>query len=297
MLEDLQGFQIETTNICTLKCPKCARTEFLNKFPSRWKNKQLNFNDLKKFIDIDIKNKNFILTGNYGDPIYYRHLIDLVNWIKIHDGKVLIYTNGSFKDKKWWQDLCSPLTKEDSIYFAIDGIPDNFTNYRINADWPSIKLGIEQVVKNTTAIWKYIPFAFNEDNIDEAKKIATDLGMTFFVDPSDRWTPQSDALKSNKFTGARYEHIINWYSNRENAVEAQCKKSNNEHFISADGQYMPCCYVGDHRFFYQSEFYKNKKQYDISTTTISEVLHKLTNFFDTIEKQELKYCQLNCPKL
>lgn len=296
MLEQLQGFHIEPTNICTLKCPRCARTEFINK-SSHWKNQQLNLTHLKKFLDIDLKHKNFAICGVYGDPIYYNDLIELVTWIKEQNGKVQIVTNGSYKDKNWWQSLCSLLTKADSIYFAIDGIPENFTKYRVNADWQSIQIGIEQAVKNTTAIWKYIPFSFNENDIDKANKIATDLGMNFFIEPSDRWNSDSDPLKSSKFVGARYNHVIGWHTDSKSTVDARCKKNHSEHFISAAGQYLPCCFVADHRFFYQSDFYKNQTQYDISTTTISEILHKLENFYNSIETQQPKYCKFNCPKL
>lgn len=296
MLDNIQGFHIEPTNICTLKCPRCARTDFINKFPTQWKNKQLDLNNLKTFIDINVKNKIFNLCGNYGDPIYYDKLIDLVTWIKYHNGIVKIVTNGSYKTKFWWQNLCSLLTKEDSIYFAIDGIPGNFTNYRINADWKSIKVGIEQATAFTTAIWKYIPFAFNESNINEAEKLAADMGMSFLVEYTDRWNSESDPLKSNNFLGPRYEHVVNWIPSKKSQIDPACKKTNSEHYISADGYYLPCCKVGDHRFFYQSEFYKNSNEYKISNTTLSEVLSKLSIFYNTIEIKEPKYCKFNCVK-
>ena len=296
MLEQLQGFHIEPTNICTLKCSQCARTEFINKFPRKWKNKQLNLNDLTKFIDIDITDKIIGLGGNYGDPIYYDSLFDLIDWAKQKNGIIKISTNGSYKTKEWWNSLANNLTKKDVIVFGIDGIPTNFTNYRINADWNSILLGIEQVAKKVTTIWKYIPFSFNEDDIKEAEKMAKELGMEFFLDPTDRWSSESDPLKSNKFLGKRYNNIINWTPIKQIAIDPICKTTNYQHFISADGYYMPCCFVGDHRFYYSSEFHKNKKKYDISNSTISSVLESLTDYYNNIENVKPNYCTFNCPK-
>jgi hypothetical protein len=44
---------------------------------------------------------------------------------------------------------------------AFDGSPENFTEYRVNADWDSILVGIEECVAGpATVIWKYIPFSF-----------------------------------------------------------------------------------------------------------------------------------------
>ena len=39
MLDQLQGLHIEPTNMCTLKCPRCSRTEFIETFkPKDWDN-------------------------------------------------------------------------------------------------------------------------------------------------------------------------------------------------------------------------------------------------------------------
>ena len=89
MLDTLKGFHIEPTNICTLKCPRCSRTKFIDKFPNKWKNQELNLDQLINFIDIPIQNKLFRLCGDYGDPIYYSRLFDLVKWIKTNNAEYL----------------------------------------------------------------------------------------------------------------------------------------------------------------------------------------------------------------
>jgi MoaA/NifB/PqqE/SkfB family radical SAM enzyme len=297
MLDNLKGFHVETTNICTLKCPKCSRTDFIARFPSKWSNKQLDLDSFKQFLDIDLKQKMFILSGNYGDPIYYNNLFELLRWIKLHGANAFIYTNGSYKNKDWWTELGSILDFDDRIVFAIDGTPENFTKYRINADWKSIELGIKTVVNYTTTSWKFIPFQFNENNIDEAKKIADSLGVhSFYVDPSSRWDSLQDPLKPTVIHPL-YEQKIVWKPKIDVTLDPKCKSNNVEHYISADGYYMPCCYIGDHRFYYSSEFYKNKEKYHISTTTISQVLESLTEYYSTLESSKFNYCTFSCPKI
>jgi len=297
---DIKGFHIEPTNICTLKCPRCARTEFINKFPSRWKNKQLNLEDFKKFIDIDISNKVFNLCGNYGDPIYYNQLFEMILWLKQNGASVVINTNGSYKTQNWWKELCSIIDFNDGIVFAIDGTTENFTNYRVNADWDSIAIGIQEAVKYTNTTWKFIPFAFNEHEIEKAKKLSTNLGIqSFHVEPSHRWESSDDLLKPKNLVNQKSEHVINWvkYTDKDFIIDAQCKKTHVEHYISAEGYYMPCCFVGDHRFYFSSEFYKNKEKYDIRNSTITSILENLTDFYSSIEDNKLKYCTFNCPKI
>ncbi len=298
MLDSIKGFHIEPTNICTLKCPGCARTRFIETFPNRWENKNLNLTNLKKFIDINIDKKIFNLCGNYGDTIYYDDLFNLVKWIKQNGGTVIIGTNGSYKTKDWWKELGSLLNFDDRVIFAIDGTPTSFKNYRINADWKSIEIGITTLIEFTHVSWKYIPFSFNEEEIEIAEKMSKNLGMhSFIIDPSDRWDEHTNHFKPKNLLGNRTDHVVHWTPDKETIIDPKCKITDSMHFISADGYYMPCCFVGDHRFYYASDFYKQKSKLKISNTTLSQVLEDLEIFFNTIETKKPKFCTFNCPTL
>lgn len=317
MLENLQGFHIEPTNICTLKCSKCARTNFIEKFPQKWKNYNLNLQDLKEFLDIDLNNKLISLNGNYGDPLYYPDLIPLVTYFKTKGCRIIIHTNGSYVKETVWQQLADVLNKEDIINFSIDGIPENFTQYRVNADWASIERGINIMTKSRAkTVWKFIVFSYNISDIHAAKLISDEMGFDdFVVNNSDRWDGPDDWLNPKKiidvneplingllstgsFDSRRTKNIIKWKNNdRENDIDPLCKLTNSLHFISAEGFYLPCCWAGDHRFYYQSEFYKHKEKFAISKTTLSKVLDYLQNFFNTIEITKPKYCTFNCSKI
>jgi MoaA/NifB/PqqE/SkfB family radical SAM enzyme len=300
MLDQLQGFHIEPTNMCTLKCPQCARTEFIKQFPNKWKNYNLDLAALKKFLNIDLSKKTINICGNYGDPIYYPNLFDMVEYFKQQGSIISISTNGSYRSKDWWTNLGKLLDDKDQIVFGIDGMPDNFTNYRINADWNSIKIGID-ILKQTSVKtkWQFIPFSYNEFQIEEAQTLSQELGFTeFFILDSNRWDREY-----NEYTPNIIENINiskkQWKTDRNINVDPQCKKANTHHYISADGYYMPCSYVGDYRFYYKSEFFKNKETYNINTTTIGEILqnNNTINFYNSIEDAKLSYCTFNCPKL
>jgi len=301
MLSNIKGFHIEPTNICTLRCPRCPRTKFIDQFKSKnWENFQLNLEDFKNFFDIDLNGLIFTLCGNYGDPIYYSDLIPMVQWIKSKNANVTIVTNGSYCKLNWWQTLGEHLTDQDKVIFSIDGSPENFTQYRVNADWESIKIGIDAMVKSKAkTIWKYIPFSFNASSIESSRTLSQRLGIdSFEVTPSDRWDGENDPLKPLGFSGARESAIIQWRNKQDSAlIDPICTRTHDQHFISATGHYMPCCYVGDHRFYYKSEFYNNKEIYDISKTTITEVLNNTQNFYNNIKTTKTNYCSFNCPTL
>jgi MoaA/NifB/PqqE/SkfB family radical SAM enzyme len=295
MLESVAGFHIEPTNICTLKCPRCSRTKFIEKFPSKWKNQELNLDHLKNFIDIPIHNKLFRLCGDYGDPIYYSKLFDLVEWIKNNNARISLHTNGSYRTIDWWQKLSSLIDENDSVVFAIDGVPDNFTNYRINADWQSIRIGIETVSKKAHTVWQFIPFKYNIDSIEEAKNLSHQLGVKeFLILNSSRWESENDPYRPN--TNLNDREIKFQENIRAQNIDPRCKQTNYDHFISANGFYAPCCHVPNHNFYYKSIFYKDQANYDISKTTITQVLERTNNFYNNLETNKPIYCIYNCPK-
>ena len=133
----INGFHIELTNICTLKCSGCARTQFINIFPQHWKNHNINVNSLMNFLDCDLTNIDIILCGNYGDPIYHPDFHNIISQFKSRGAILKIVTNGSYKNKQWWEQTVEILTAQDTITFSVDGLPENFTTYRVNADWKS----------------------------------------------------------------------------------------------------------------------------------------------------------------
>ena len=189
MLQTIEGFHLEPTNICTLKCSGCARTRFIDRWPEHWKNHSLDIDSVLSFLDLVLSGKHIHLCGNYGDPIYHSDLINFVSKLKQAGTRIVITTNGSYKSLEWWQELTLHLDSQDTVRFSIDGVPNNFTQNRKNADWTSTLTAIETCVASSCqTVWKYIPFSYNQHSVEQAKRMCWDLGMdTFLLDPSDRF--------------------------------------------------------------------------------------------------------------
>ena len=293
----IAGLHIEATNLCTLKCPGCARTQFIKQWPNQWKNYSLDIDQTMSFLDLDLTGKKIAFCGDYGDPIYHPNFIEFVRQFKKRGAYIVIDTNGSYKTKSWWEELVSCLDNSDTIQFSIDGLPENFTQYRINADWESIKQGID-VVSNSTvrSVWKFIPFLYNQDDIEKAQQLATELNITEFeISLSDRFDDSTEYLKpKEQLLSNRYLPQTAWKTVKENAVNPQCQNGKH-HYISAAGYYSPCCFLADHRFYYKTIFGKHKKEYDIRNNSLTEILNKpsVLEFYKTLDIQP--GCQYNCP--
>jgi pyruvate-formate lyase-activating enzyme len=298
MLESINGFHIEPTNLCTLKCPGCARTRFINQWPTHWRNHSLDIDVLLKFLDLDLTGKHVNLCGNYGDPIYHPEFIEFVQQLKQRGAIIEIHTNGSYRTQEWWEKLVTVLTAQDTVIFSVDGLPENFTTYRINADWESISTGMKVVADSSChSVWKYIVFSFNQHNIDSAKELGASLGIKEFkTQLSNRFDEHTQHLMpTEEFLDSHYKSQVTWkLGQRNKKVNPGCNDGWS-HFITADGHYSPCCWLADHRFYYKTPFGKNKKMYDIKQQTFSKILQqpKTVEFYQTLEEQP--GCQYNCP--
>jgi MoaA/NifB/PqqE/SkfB family radical SAM enzyme len=298
----LLELHIEPTNLCTLKCSSCARTQFINQWPQHWVNHSLDCDQLLKFLDIDLSGIKIRFEGNYGDPIYHPEFFKMINMLKQRGCHISITTNGSYRTKKWWNELCSHLDDKDVITFSIDGVPENFTQYRINADWETIEIGIQECVKNKIkTIWKFIPFAFNEAHIEKARALSKQLGMTdFLLDPSNRFDDNNNNFIpiDTKLIGPLNSAQKKIKEGQANTVDPECYQGRS-YYISSTGHFTPCCYAADHRFYYKNEFGKNQKTYDIKNNTLTGILNspQVVNFYNDIVSNPPQVCQFNCPKL
>ena len=112
------------------------------------------------------------INGNFGDPIMYPHLLDIVRMYKDAGiPQVTLSTNGSVHKTEWWEELASIMKKPDKVIFAVDGLEDTNHLYRVNTNF-------KKIMENAQAF--IIAFAHNEHQIDEARQLAEQMGFVKF---------------------------------------------------------------------------------------------------------------------
>jgi pyruvate-formate lyase-activating enzyme len=253
-----------------------------------------------RFLDCDLAGKKINLCGNYGDPIYHPEFHDLVSNLKARGCNIGITTNGSYRSAEWWQQLISKLDATDQVIFSVDGIPENFTQYRVNADWQSIQQAMLICANSSVhTVWKYLVFSYNQHDIETADQLRSQLGLSEFrVSLSDRFDQQTEHLKPTvEFLGTKYNQQQHWkHSQSYLQIDPKCANQR-EHYISAEGYYTPCCYTQDYRFYYKTQFGQNKSAYKIADTTLNQILNQptLTEFYNNLAQHTV--CQYNCPKI
>lgn len=187
---DVGVMHLELTSRCNLLCPMCGRTTGMDGDNIKLKKRedldladtdprliQQALEDMKPFLP-----NHVFINGNYGDPIMYPYLLEVVKMCKdIGVAQVTLSTNGSAQTEEWWIELASIMQKPDKVIFAIDGLEDTNHLYRVNSKWNIIMRNAKAFIANGgIARWDFIGFAHNEHQIDEARQLAEDMGFVKF---------------------------------------------------------------------------------------------------------------------
>ena len=296
-------WHIEPTSKCILECPLCDRTWFYNKFKRRLTH-EINITDLINFFKEQPSKIN--MCGNNGDPIYHSKFHELCSKLKNIKSTLSITTNGSGKNKEWWEKLCSILSDKDSIMFSIDGLQDTNHLYRKNAKWQSIIDAINVVSKyKFNTIWKFIVFKHNQHQIKEAENLSKLLGIKHFrLEKSARWWNQ-DLMPEEKYVDPSYKHQIAVTKGLDTAmsIKQRCMsilngKPDKNLYIDAEGNFYPCCRMGLYAFRYKNIFSPKNKEFNIQNNTIDQILSnkKVISFFESTKSYETadKCCKIYC---
>lgn len=187
---DIGVLHLELTSRCNALCPMCGRTTGMDEDGGILRKRDdLDLTDtdprlLEKMLE---EMKPFLpnhvfINGNYGDPIMYPHLLEVIKMYKDAGvPQVTLSTNGSAQTAEWWTELASIMSKPDKVIFAIDGLEDTNHLYRVNTKWSTIMRNAQAFIDNGgLARWDFIGFEHNEHQIEEARQLAEDMGFVKF---------------------------------------------------------------------------------------------------------------------
>ena len=318
-LFNISELHIEVSSKCTLKCPRCPRTEL---DPDSL-NREFSLKQFQEAFPASlIKNnvKRILFCGDIGDPIYATEFLDIVKYIKrVSSASVDIVTNGSYKKSEWWLELGASLTTYDSVTFSLDGWDqESNEKYRVNSDWDSILNGIKTLRANSQCLikWSAIYFNFNEVHIGkEMMALAKQLGFDNFQAvcsskfDGDYLEDNADPLKPvNKENVSSGQYIKTTFPLRRAVTLsplvpidtqahawAKCLRWEKELFINVDGIVYPCPWFNS-GYHYNDFVEKYKDRLSVKNRSLIEVLNDelWDEFITRIETMPLDICKVKC---
>ena len=175
-----------------LECLRCQRTTHFTSKGKKVPGKDLSLNDFQKIIN-HFNHLNFC--GQYSDPVHHPKFLEMLKMTYDKGKKVVVHNASSTKPKNWYIKAFKANPNAKWV-FGIDGLPEESHKYRVNQD--GIKLFNIMIESkkhlNSKPIWQYIIFSYNENNIEQAKKIADENQVMFMTLQSARWKDKNDSL-------------------------------------------------------------------------------------------------------
>ena len=205
--EDIQYFMnrrqlnIDISFRCTLECPRCQRQVSWRKpvwrdNPLKVPGRDLTLDEIDKISDYY---DDFLFCGQLSDPVHHPKFPEILKMLYKKKIKAEVSTAASQKSKDFYIK-CFEANKNAMWVFGIDGLPEESHKYRINQDGQKlfdIMIESKKYLENTPT-WQYIVFSYNEDHIEQAKKLAKENGVQFMLLQSSRWLGNDDPLKPKK---------------------------------------------------------------------------------------------------
>jgi MoaA/NifB/PqqE/SkfB family radical SAM enzyme len=195
----VKAADIDTTYICPLQCPACIRQtgdEYAQKIIKSSSN--MTMQDL---IKIAQTSGTINFCGTMSDPIYNPEFLSFLRYLRDKNHiKVLISTTATRKKLDWWKTAFEYSTNKTNWIIGLDGIDQETANiYRVNTRYDEVmevmKLGVE-LKKNI--VWQFIIFGHNEHQVEEAKRMANDLGVVLRLQLSSRFNIERTPINLTK---------------------------------------------------------------------------------------------------
>ena len=278
--DDLRIIHLELTHRCNAACPMCARNVYGGAVNPDMPLTELSLADVQGILEPELvgRLKRIYACGNYGDPIVARDCIPVFRYLREHGPNLHLdlHTNGSARRPEWWRELAEVM-KQGPHYlrFGIDGLEDTNHLYRRGTDWKTVMRSAEAFIEaGGRAEWDYLVFRHNEHQVDQARKLADDMGFAeFYVRKTGRFLDAGELTTSSTYPvqdrKGQFEYYLEQprnpdyqnpaYGNLERVrarygdhqayldeVEINCKVAGRKGkmYLSAQGYALPCCWLG-----------------------------------------------------
>jgi len=243
---------VESTSRCNAWCPFCPRNNQGYGLVENLIPQDLEIEKLTQTIKHFPKLHTVQLCGNLGDPLAAKNIDDQINAILSFKNikHVQIHTNGSLRSKSWWRDIVQKTKNIDlTVWFAIDGNETNHTLYRQGTNYHNIIENAREFINaGGQAIWQFILFEHNKNDVPECYNLSQSLGFRDFKliknvrSDSKSYhyqTGEELAIKNYKSTHTVDKNIQKMIVQEKNCMHLSYPSI----YLNAKGQIKPCCYM------------------------------------------------------
>ncbi len=249
------ALSVEPTTACNLACPECPSG--LKKFTRKTGN--ISWELYQKIITENYRTLWYINLYFQGEPYIHPRFFDMVQLARKYRIYTSTSTNAHFLDKENARKTVS--CGLNRLIISIDGTTQEvYEQYRKNGNLQTVLQGIKNVVaakKELNSQSPYLILQFlvvkpNEHQVEEAKKMAKDLGVDeikFKTAQVYDYTYGNDLIPENP-EYSRYTKNADGTFSLKNKYKNSCWRMWSSSVITQNGEVVPCCFDKDaqHRF-------------------------------------------------
>jgi MoaA/NifB/PqqE/SkfB family radical SAM enzyme len=142
---------LDTTNVCNLRCRMCPRTHFLETGNKKWAPEgRLGYMGLDLFqriVDQAADNGAYSIKINFlGEPLIHPEIIEQVKYAKSRGLEVMMNTNAALLTREMSGNLLE--AGLDDIFFSFDSpYPDAYESIRVGADYDQVLVNIKGFIE------------------------------------------------------------------------------------------------------------------------------------------------------
>jgi MoaA/NifB/PqqE/SkfB family radical SAM enzyme len=186
LFNQLKQVHLEITNNCQASCPMCARNIHGGLDNPHIIREDWTLDEFKHIFNEELlaQLEGMYFCGNFGDPLLNKDLVGMCQHVTdlAPQNNLRIHTNGSLRTPDWWADLVQHLPKLHRVVFALDGLADTHSLYRVGTSFDKvIENAIAFIKAGGIAEWCFIKFKHNEHQVEQAEQMAKDLGFQYFT--------------------------------------------------------------------------------------------------------------------
>lgn len=197
---NIDDVMVEITSNCNAMCLDCGRNlDGVNLNPNLKFGTAGNMK-LETFKSVFNKKVLSNLTkvqfdGNFGDSMIHPDSLQFVEHLanEYPNTSIEISTNGGYHNVDYWKELgkitSQNFKNDEQVLFGIDGINnETHDKYRRNVVYDRIIENAKAFIgAGGKAVWKYLEFDHNTDQVEDARKLSEQLGFVKFYVKKTRW--------------------------------------------------------------------------------------------------------------
>jgi MoaA/NifB/PqqE/SkfB family radical SAM enzyme len=238
--------RIDASTICQLRCPECSRTKQDYGIIAKG---FLKFDDFKNMIE---KNPGIrkVELSSYGEIFLNPELGEIIRYA--FEKNVDLSAANGVNLNNISEGILESLVKYKfrSLSISLDGATnETYSIYRKNGNFDKVIDNIRTIVsfkKKYGSIypilkWQYILFGHNVAEVEKAKLMAKELGMSFNVKLN--WNPEYSPVSTEQIEslGIKYLSRNDYETKKKKIYRSPCYQFFAEPQINFDGTMLGCC--------------------------------------------------------